>query len=482
MNEFLIYFLIFIIALGFGIFIAKIIFEAKAKNKSEILKEKNTQLLLQIEENKLQFYRELENSKTILSEHKEEAKYQLNKIEIDREDIRKEKEKIHLDLTRTISEFENLKLKNEEQKAEVEKLQEKFTKEFENLANKILDQKSEKFTNLNKQNIENILDPLKEKIKTFEEKISFSNSESIKRHAELGQRLQYLNDQNIKLSEDANNLTKALKGDTKMQGNWGEMVLERVLERSGLQKDSEYFVQQSFNTEEGKRVMPDVIIHLPGDKKMIVDSKVSLNAYERYINEVEESEKVHHLRNHLISVKTRITELSKKNYHTLYQMESPDFVLLFIPIEAAFALASNENPNLYNEAFDRNIIIVTPTTLLAVLKTIDSMWQNEKQKQNAIEIATQAGALYDSFTNLTEELLKVGRQLGTVQSSYDGAMKKLTGKGNLVRRVEKLKKLGAKASKQLDQKLINKTGIEEDVAENTDEENENIENPTLKLR
>ena len=221
-----------------------------------------------------------------------------------------------------------------------------------------------------------------------------------------------------------------------------------------LQKDREYFVQQSFTTEEGKRVMPDVIIHLPGDKKLIVDSKVSLVAYERYINEVDDTEKPSHLKNHVISVKKRVSELGEKNYHQMYEMESPDFVLLFIPIESAFAIASMEYPNLYSDAFEKNIIIVTPTTLLAVLKTIDSMWQNEKQKENAIEIATQAGRLYDSFVNLTEELIKVGNQIGTVQKSYESAMVKLTGKGNLIKRVENLKTLGAKASKQQNQKLL----------------------------
>ena len=301
---------------------------------------------------------------------------------------------------------------------------------------------------------------MQEKIKVFEEKVDRNSENSLKRHAELGKQLQFLNEQNLKISEEATNLTKALKGDTKMQGNWGEMILESVLERSGLQKDAEYFVQQSFHTSEGKRVMPDVVIKLPGEKRMIIDAKVSLNAYERYINEGEENKSAH-LKSHLIAIKNRVDELSKKNYHQLYQMESPDFVLLFIPIEAAFALASNEYPQLYSDAFDKNIIIVTPTTLLAVLKTIDSMWQNEKQKQNAIIIATQAGALYDSFTNLTNELLKIGRQIGTVQGSYDNAMKKLTGKGNLIRSVEKLKKLGAKASKQIDQQLISHTQEDE---------------------
>ncbi len=475
MNEYLLITLIFLVALGIGTYLGKLISGLKSKNETGRLEERNTQLSVQIEELKSQINSDLDNHKSEIQQLKNEAHADVEKIEKEREEIRKEKENISLQLTRKISEFNNLQERNEEQKAEVEKLQEKFTKEFENLANKILDQKSEKFTSLNKQNIENILDPLQKKIKEFEEKVNKSDSESVKRHAELGEKLKFLNEQSLKISEDATNLTKALKGDTKMQGNWGEMVLERVLERSGLQKDSEYFVQQSFNTEEGKRVMPDVIIHLPGDKKMVVDSKVSLNAYERYINETDESDKQSHLKNHLISVRNRVNELSNKNYHSLYQMESPDFVLLFIPIEAAFAIASNEHPGLYSDAFEKNIIIVTPTTLLAVLKTIDSMWQNEKQKQNAIQIATQAGALYDSFTNLTDELLKIGRQIGTVQNSYEGAMKKLTGKGNLIRRVEKLKKLGAKASKQIDQKLMNRAEVE-------DEEEEESENQTLNLR
>lgn len=410
----------------------------------------------------------LENSEKKAEEHKEdhrlqsekterEFRQQLSKIQLQREEIRHEKELYKNELTRKNVEFDNLQQQFNTQKEETVELQKKFQQEFENLANKIFEQESKKFTSQNKENIQNILTPLQEKIKGFEEKVEKNSSDNIKRHAELGKQLQYLNEQNLKISEEAINLTKALKGDTKIQGNWGEMILERVLERSGLQKNSEYFVQQKFTTEEGKRVYPDVVIELPGNKKLIIDSKVSLNAYERYTNETDETHKPAHLKNHLISVKKKVNELSQKNYQQLYQMESPDFVLLFIPIEAAFAIASNEYPQLYADAFEKNIIIVTPTTLLAVLKTIDSMWQNEKQKQNAIDIATQAGALYDSFTNLTEELLKVGRQLGTVRNSYEVAMKKLTGKGNLIRRVERLKKLGAKTSKQLDEKLISRS-------------------------
>lgn len=434
-----------IVAFLIGIFLGKILWKSQLSSVTSTMEERNNQIESQLEQSR----RENEKLKTEIEEK------------------RTEKEHVQNELTRKNADFENLYIKNEEQKAEVEKLNEKFSKEFENLANRILDEKSEKFTLQNKENIKNVLEPLQEKIKTFEEKVDKNSTEFTKRHAELGTQLRFLNEQNLKISQEATNLTKALKGDTKVQGNWGEMVLERVLERSGLRKDSEYFVQQNFHNEEGKRVMPDVVIHLPGNKKMIVDSKVSLVAYERYINEADENEKKTYLKSHLLSVRKRVEELGQKNYHRLYEMESPDFVLLFIPIEAAFAIASHEYPKLYSDAFDKNIIIVTPTTLLAVLKTIDSMWQNEKQKQNAIDIATQAGNLYDSFCSLMEELTKVGRQIGTVQNTYESAMKKLTGRGNLINRVERLKTLGAKAGKQLDQKLLSRAQNNDDEYEET---------------
>lgn len=396
------------------------------------------------------------------AENENKLQGRISELEQDREAIRSEKDLLALELTRRNADFENLKQRNDEQKAEVEKLQERFQKEFENLANKILDEKSSKFTTQNKENIDAILKPLQEKIHLFEKRVEETNKEDINRTADLRQQIIGLKELNEQMSKETTNLTKALKGDTKMQGNWGELVLERVLERSGLKKDSEYYVQQSFTNEEGRRVMPDIIIHLPGEKKLVVDSKVSLVAYERYINEVEDMERPLHLKNHLISIRKRVNELGEKNYHQLYEMESPDFVLLFIPIESAFAIASMEYPALYSDAFEKNIIIVTPTTLLAVLKTIDSMWQNEKQKENAIEIATQAGRLYDSFVNLTDELIKVGNQIGTVQKSYESAMVKLTGKGNLIKRVENLKTLGAKASKQQNEKLLKRASEDED--------------------
>ncbi|MFH4967376.1 DNA recombination protein RmuC [Gaetbulibacter sp. M240] len=432
MNDSIILILAILISGGIGAFVGFTISKLKSKSNQSALQERLTQLQIS--------YEELKNT--------------LDKLSLERDAIRQEKETLSAELVRKHADFDHLKQKNEEQKAEVEKLQEKFTKEFENLANKILDEKSTKFTNQNKENLDAILKPLQEKIQHFEKRVEETNKEDINRSADLRRQILGLKELNEQMSKETVNLTKALKGDTKMQGNWGELVLERVLERSGLQKDSEYFIQRSFTTDDGKRVMPDVIIHLPGDKKLIVDSKVSLVAYERYINEVEEVDRSSYLKNHVISVKKRVSELAEKNYHQLYEMESPDFVLLFIPIESAFAIASMEYPNLYGDAFDKNIIIVTPTTLLAVLKTIDSMWQNEKQKANAIEIATQAGRLYDSFVNLTDELIKVGNQIGTVKKSYDSAMVKLTGKGNLITRVEKLKTLGAKASKQQNEKLL----------------------------
>ena len=259
-----------------------------------------------------------------------------------------------------------------------------------------------------------------------------------------------------------------------MQGNWGELILTRVLEKSGLELGREYTLQDSHTTPEGKRLQTDVIIHLPDGKKMIVDSKVSLVAFERFVSEENETERLIYLKQHIQSVKRHVDQLSAKNYQLLLE-ESPDTVFMFIPIEPAFAIASANAPNLYEEAFGKNVIIVTPSTLLAALRLVDNLWQNDRQKKNAIAIATQAGALYDSFSNLTEELLKIGRQLGTVQNTYENSMKKLTGRGNLINRVEKLRKLGAKASKQIDQKLVYRAEDEETEAyaeENNIEEND----------
>ena len=280
--------------------------------------------------------------------------------------LQSEKEQLGHQIVRHEADLENLQQKNREQKVEVEKLQEKFTMEFENLANKILEEKSLTFTERNEKNIKNILTPLNEKILLFEKKVEESRKENFGIHQALREQLINLQTQNLKITQEAENLTKALKGDSKMQGNWGELVLERVLEKSGLEKDREYTVQQSFQREDGSRVLPDVVINLPDGKKMVVDSKVSLVAYERMVN-AENTFRDTFLKEHMLSLRRHIDQLSAKRYEDLYAMESPDFVLMFIPIEPAFAVALNHDNTLYNKAFEKNIVIVTPSTLVGDL-------------------------------------------------------------------------------------------------------------------
>jgi DNA recombination protein RmuC len=406
-----------------------------------------------------------------LEERLQQANFQQEKLDErfttvlhEREEIRKEKDFLNSELVRRNAEFDNLDQKNREQKAEVEKLQEKFTKEFENLANRILADNSNKFTKQNKDNIDIILKPLQDKIEKFEKKVEDTHKESIDRHAMLRQQIIGLKELNEQMSKEATNLTKALKGDSKIQGNWGELVLEKVLEKSGLEKDREYFVQNSFTNAEGKRILPDVVIHLPDNKRMVIDSKVSLVGYERYVNEEDEDLKEGYLKEHLLSLKRHVDQLSAKNYQDIYEMESPDFVLLFVPIEPAFAIAINKDNSIYNKAFAQNIIIVTPTTLLATLRTIDTMWNNEKQQRNAIEISRQAGALYDKFEGLISDLTGVGKKMDDAKTDYSAAMNKLfEGRGNLISSVEKLKKMGAKAKKSLPEKIIKRAKENEDL-------------------
>lgn len=405
------------------------------------LKSKGTQSTLEERQNQ---------SVNIINELKEN----LSKIENEREEIRREKDFLNSELTRKNTEYENLQQLNLKRDAELEERQEQLRKDFELLATRILDEKSEKFTLQNKENIKNILNPLQEKIKTFEEKVDLTQKESISMHSALKEQLLGLKDLNQQMTKEATNLTRALKGDSKTQGNWGELVLERVLEKSGLEKDREYFVQQSFTLENGSRVMPDVVLHLPDGKKMIIDSKVSLTDYERLVN-ADEDDKAPFLKAHVNSIKKHVDQLSEKNYQDLYDIASPDFVLMFIPIEPAFAIVVNEDNSIYNKAFEKNIVIVTPSTLLATLRTIDSMWNNEKQQQNAIEIAKQAGALYDKFEGLVSDLTGVGKKIDAAKSDYSAAMNKLVdGSGNLISRVEKIKKLGAKANKSLPASIV----------------------------
>ncbi|MDN3672221.1 DNA recombination protein RmuC [Flavobacterium branchiarum] len=443
--------LVFIIALICGVFIAKLIFSARFQSEKVSLNEKLIAITNQFQLQKEHFQSEKNN-----------LEKQLQVSNSDKEIIRTEKDSLAIQLSKKEVDFENLWERHKEQKSEVEQIQEKFAKEFENLANKILEEKSTKFTAQNNENMKNILLPLQDKIIGFEKKVEDTHKESIDYHAALRQQIIGLSEMNAQMSKETLNLTKALKGDSKMQGNWGELVLERVLEKSGLEKGREYEVQQSFTNEAGLRVLPDVVIHLPDGKKMIVDSKVSLTAYEKWTNEEDDSLKAAYLKEHVNSIKRHVEQLGNKNYHDLYQIQSPDFVLLFIPIEPAFAIALNEEPTLYNRAFEKNIVIVTPTTLLATLRTIDSMWANQKQQENAFEIARQAGALYDKFEGFVADLIKIGNKINDSKTEYDSAMSKLVeGRGNLIVSVEKLKKMGAKAKKSLPENILTRASNNE---------------------
>ena len=435
MEQYILFGIVFVVALLIGAFIGKLLSKINFEKTNASLQERNA----------------------VLTESKLNAERTIDQLQLEQKQQQAEKENIIKANIQQDADIKYLNDKLNEQKEELEKIQEKFTKEFENLANKILDEKSTKFTEQNKENLKTILNPLQEKIKLFEDKVDKTHKESIDYHAALRQQIIGLKELNEQMSKEAVNLTKALKGDSKTQGNWGELVLEKVLEKSGLEKDREYFIEKSFNTtDENKvRLRPDVIINLPDNKKMIVDAKVSLTAYEQYVNADEEKDKNKYLKEHISSLNRHVDQLSEKKYEDIYEIESPDFVLLFVPIEPAFAIALNNDSQLYNKAFEKNIVIVTPTTLLATLRTIDSMWQNEKQQRNALEIARQAGALYDKFDGFVTDLTKVGKKMDEAKLEYKGAMNKLVeGRGNLITSVEKIKKLGAKAKKALPQKIL----------------------------
>ncbi|WP_066217611.1 DNA recombination protein RmuC [Formosa haliotis] len=445
-----------------GFFIGFTISKLKSKGEYGRLEERNAQLLQQYNDFKSDAAAQnLKQEEAFKAQLEDLQKYNA-KIESDRESIRREKDFLNEAFTRKSTEFQNLQEQNVQRDKDMVKQQEQLRKDFELLAAKILEEKSEKFTHQNKENLKLILNPLHEKIQGFEKRVEESQKENIGMHSALKEQLLGLKDLNLQMSKEATNLTRALKGDSKMQGNWGELVLERVLEKSGLEKDREYFVQQHFTRPDGTRVLPDVVLHLPDNKRMIIDSKVSLVDYERFVN-ANEAERILHLKAHVNSIRRHVDQLSAKNYQDLYDIDSPDFVLLFIPIEPAFAVAINEDNALYNRAFEKNIVIVTPATLLATLRTVDTMWNNEKQQRNSLEIARQAGALYDKFEGLLKDLTGVGKKLDDAKKDYASAMNKLVdGRGNLVTSVEKLKKMGAKAKKQLPEAVLNRAINEEE--------------------
>lgn len=342
-----------------------------------------------------------------------------------------------------------------EQKQEIEFIKRQFNTEFQIIANKILEEKTRHFTETNTRSLDQILNPLKEKIQAFETKVEQTYQQEAAERNSLKGVVQQLMEHSLRLQDEANNLTRALRGDPKQQGNWGEVILERVLERSGLVKDREYRLQTVMTDEEGRRVQPDAIIDLPGEKQLVVDAKVSLIAYEQWVNAETDEDRDRFAKLHIQSVEQHVKTLSAKNYHDLYQIHSPDFVLLFMPIESAFSMSITYKADLFSEAWDRRVVIVSPSTLLATLRTIASMWKQERQTRNVLEIAKEAGALYDKFAGFLQDLDKIGEQLNRAIRAHEEATRKLgTGPGNVIRRVERLKELGARANKQINNDLL----------------------------
>lgn len=381
--------------------------------------------------------------------------------DLQREDIA-EKDTELRQLSSSLAGKEQLILQFEEklktQAEEVARLQEQARMEFENLANRLLDEKSRQFKSQNQQALEGILNPLREKIKSFEDGIEKRFLEETRDRVSLQKEIEHLRLLNQQLSEDANNLATALKGENKTQGDWGELQLEMLLERAGLSRDIHYQTQMSFRDEEGRQKRPDFIINLPDNKHLIIDCKVSLTAYERFFQATKNDKRKKYLKQHIDSLRSHIKDLSGKNYQQLYQINSPDYLLLFVPIEPAFGIALQEDSGLFNEALDQNIVIVTTSTLLATMRTVSYIWKQEKQKRNVLEIARQSGLLYDRFVSFIDDLKAVGQRLDTAQSAYQDAMRKLTeGKkygDTLVGRAERIRELGAKASKSLPPELL----------------------------
>ncbi|HOO85669.1 MAG TPA: DNA recombination protein RmuC, partial [Prolixibacteraceae bacterium] len=388
-------------------------------------------------------------------ERNEQLNQQLQKtdkeIMLQQSEIQRLKEHIAQLLSENRFAAEKLK----EQNKAFEQMQQQAVSTFENLANKILKKNTDDLTEANQKRITELIHPLREKIQQFEKKVEETYEKGLRDQTDLKVELKKLFELNNRISTEANNLTRALKGDVKKQGNWGEMVLERILERSGLTEGQEFEREKVITNAEGKTIRPDVLVNLPDKKHIIIDSKVSLLAYERFVNSDDPDERKRWIKDHIVSLKSHVKELNVKHYSSSPQINTPDFVLLFIPIESSFSVAVEEDQQLFNYAWENKVVIVSPSTLLATLRTIASIWQQENQTRNAIEIARQSGALYDKFVGFIADIEKIGKGIESLNKTYDEAGKKLyTGTGNLVRRVEKLKELGASTTKQIPDHLI----------------------------
>jgi DNA recombination protein RmuC len=340
---------------------------------------------------------------------------------------------------------------------------EALTIQFKNLANDILDDKTRRFTEQNALSLDALLKPLQTKLTEFKEQVSTSYANESRERFALKSEIERLSALNVKMSDETRSLTQALKGDSKVQGNWGELVLESILESSGLRKGEEYLVQDSHTQVDGSRLQPDIVVRLPEGRHLVVDSKVSITAYARHAESADADTAQIELNAHIQSLRQHIQGLSSKNYSSLYGVGSVDFVLMFIPIEPAFLLALKTAPNLYQEALAKNIVLVCPSTLMATLRTVAHLWRQDHQNKNALEIARQCGALYDKFVGFVDDMEKLGQRIDQAQTSYHDAFSKLkTGKGNLIRTAEKVRELGVKPSKTLPSGLLDTTADADD--------------------
>ncbi|MCH8500576.1 MAG: DNA recombination protein RmuC [Aliidiomarina sp.] len=339
----------------------------------------------------------------------------------------------------------------------------RLQKEFENLANRIFEQKTAALEQRQEKSLASTLNPLQKQLEGFRQQIAQQFSDETKQRAGLQQQISSLRELNQQMSAEAEALTRALKGDTRQQGAWGEVILERILQQSGLHEGREYTTQSQHRQDDGKRYRPDVIVHLPKDKDVIIDSKVSLAAYERYFNSENDADREQALNDHIQSLRNHIRELGKKNYQQLEGVRTLDYVLLFIPIEPAFLLAVDRDPDLVKLALEQHIMLVSPTNLLVALRTVNNIWQYEQQNQNAQRIAQDAARLYDKFANFVEDLQKIGQALDGTRKHWDAAMNKLSsGRGNLLGRVEKFRQLGVQPSKKLDSRLLDEDDERQD--------------------
>lgn len=409
----------------------------------------------QLEQELLSYQKDKEHLEARLEKAVEEFKKQEER----EKDLQEEKLNLKVELTQLESNSKFIEEKLKTQNQELEKIRNEFSTEFKIMANAILKQNSEDISKIHQKELGEILNPLKEKIKVFEDTVNKKYVDETKERSALKQEIKQLLELNQTLNKQAQNLTNALKGDNKKQGNWGELVLERILESSGLIKGEEYETQYSDHNADNKRIQPDILIKLPDQKHIIIDSKVSLVAYDNFMSSEDETEKEAALKAHVLSVKNHVKQLSDKNYQSGLNINSPDFVLLFIPIESSFSLAIQADENLYSYAWEKKVVIVSPTTLLATLRTIASVWKHDKLTKNAQEIADNAGKMYAKFVGFLDDMHKIDRGINSTRNAYDEAMNKLkTGTGNLIRRAENLKIMGVKeGQKSISQDLIDES-------------------------